>query len=228
MTAHSVTVVIPVFNDTQEIRSVVTAILLQGPYRIIVVDDGSLLPVAPLLDGLPVTCLRHQVNLGQGAALQTGFNLALQQGAAVVVSFDADGQHDANDLPRLLEPLVAGRAAVALGSRFLAYQPNDVPRVRRWVLKTARFVNFLFCGMLLSDAHNGLRAFTKAALEKILITENRMGHASEILFEIRRHQLPFEEVPVTIYYTPYARNKGQSSGDSIKVLFDLVLLKFFR
>lgn len=220
--------VVPVYNDTQEIGRVVQAILAEGPFWVIVVDDGSNEGIAPHLHGLPVTLLRHQVNLGQGAALQTGFDQALLQGADIVVSFDGDGQHDAQDLPALLEPLVAGRVSVVLGSRFIGQQDNNVPHVRRWVLKAARLINFLFCGILLSDAHNGLRAFSRAALERIRITENRMGHASEILFEIKKHRLLYEEAPVTVHYTNYSRGKGQSSRDSIKVLFDLVLLKFFR
>jgi glycosyltransferase involved in cell wall biosynthesis len=227
-THKKISIIIPVFNDTQTIRQVVEELLLQTSFQVIIIDDGSVVPVSSSLQGLPVVCLRHRVNLGQGAALQTGFKYALQLQSDIVITFDADGQHAAGDLPALIQPIISQEAAVALGSRFMPESNSAVPFSRNMVLKAGRFVNYLLCGILLSDAHNGLRAFSRPALEKIVITENRMAHASEILFEIGRHKLPYKEVPVKVHYTDYSRQKGQSSWDGIKVLFDLVLHKLFR
>jgi hypothetical protein len=100
--------------------------------------------------------------------------------------------------------------------------------MKKVVLHTARLINYIFSGLLLSDAHNGLRAFNATALQKITITENRMAHASEILFEIKKHKLRFKEVPVTISYTAYSKKKGQSIWDSVRILFDLILHKLFK
>jgi glycosyltransferase involved in cell wall biosynthesis len=197
-------------------------------YQVIVVDDGSDVLVKKTIGHLPVTILRHRVNLGQGAALQTAFNYAKKKNAQVVITFDADGQHQVSDIPALLAPILQQKADIVLGSRFLHEGSAPIGFSKKMVLQIARFVNFLLSGVLLSDAHNGLRALNRQALSKIELTENRMAHASEILFETKRHQLQYCEVPVHISYTEYSKQKGQSAWDSIKILFDLVLHKLFR
>ncbi|HMO33065.1 MAG TPA: glycosyltransferase family 2 protein [Lacibacter sp.] len=223
----SVYVIIPCYNEDPAVLRATLQNVLQEGYRLVLVDDGSVRPPAAACDGLPVHLLRHPVNLGQGAALQTGMDYALQQGAAWLVHFDADGQHRAADIAALLQPLEEGRADVALGSRFLGKQSNGVPLLKRVLIFAARYVNYLFTGILLTDAHNGLRAFGRTAAEKIRITENRMAHASELLFLVKKHRLRYCEVPVTVMYTPYARNKGQSAWNSIRIFFDLLLHKLF-
>jgi len=228
ITHKKVVVVIPVFNDTATIRQVVDELLHQTSFTVVVVDDGSSAPISSYLSGLPVICLRHRVNLGQGAALQTGFTYALRLQPDIVVSFDADGQHSVKDLDTIIQPIIRQEAAVVLGSRFMPANESQIPFSRRIVLKVARFINYLLSGILLSDAHNGLRAFSGQAVEKIVITENRMAHASEILFEVSRHKLRYKEVSVNIAYTDYSRQKGQRARDSIKVLFDLILHKLFK
>jgi glycosyltransferase involved in cell wall biosynthesis len=220
-------IIIPVFNDIQTIRQVVLELLTQTPYQVIIVDDGSAVSVRDHLKGLQVICLRHKINLGQGAALQTGFDYALTLQPDIIITFDADGQHTVTDLPAVILPIVNKEAEVVMGSRFMDNN-SKITFSRSLVLKGGRIVNYLLCGILLSDAHNGLRAFSRLAIEKIVITENRMAHATEILFEISRHKLRYKEVPVNIHYTEYSRQKGQSAWDSIKVLFDLVLHKLFR
>lgn len=221
-----VAVIVPAFNESATIRSVLLS-LLRLPVPVIVVDDHSEPALYPLISDLPVSYLYHRVNLGQGAALQTGIEYALGKNVSTVVTFDADGQHDAGDITLLIDPILRDEADVVLGSRFLASASN-ISLPRKMILQMARLVNFLFSGLLLTDAHNGLRAFNREALNKICITENRMAHASEILFEIKRHKLRWMEVPVHIHYSDYSRNKGQSPWESIKILFDLVLHKLFK
>jgi polyprenyl-phospho-N-acetylgalactosaminyl synthase len=223
----TIMVIIPVYNEGAVIRATVES-LLKKMISVIVVDDGSAEPIAQKLIDLPVTIIRHRVNLGQGAALQTGFNYALKKGASIVITFDADGQHTAADIEQLIAPILNNEADIVLGSRFLPGANTPVPLIRKILLQIACYINYLFSGLLLSDAHNGLRAFNIKALEKITITENRMAHASEILFELKKHRLVFKEIPVQIMYTSYSRQKGQNIGDSIKVLFDLVLHKLFK
>lgn len=92
----------------------------------------------------------------------------------------------------------------------------------------ARYVNFLFTGLLLSDAHNGFRALNRKAAELIRIKENRMAHASEILILVKKHKLRLKEVAVEVRYTEYSKAKGQSGWNSIRILFDLLLHKLLR
>ena len=223
----NIVAVIPAYNEGAVIRNVIAA-LLKVITTVIVVDDGSAEPVINRLHGLPVISLRHKANLGQGAALQTGLTYALQLNPDIVITFDADGQHSVEDVESLIQPILSNRADVVLGSRFLPDSKSKVPLSRKGILQLARIINFMLSGVWLSDAHNGLRALNKTALEKINLTENRMAHASEFLFEIKKHNLRFAEVPVHIHYTQYSRQKGQSGSDSIKVLFDLVLYKLFK
>ena len=217
-------VVIPSYNEGTALKDVVASVLACG-YDVVVVDDGSAVPAARQLDGLKCHCLRHALNLGQGAALQTGMALAKRHGADAVVNFDADGQHDVADIPRFLTELEKG-ADVVLGSRFIrAEDEAAVPAGRRMMLRLARVINGLFTGLWLTDAHNGFRALNRKALEVIDLRENRMAHATEILSQIRRHGLAYKEIPVTVRYTDYSRAKGQRWMNSLDILLDLLLDK---
>ena len=150
------------------------------------------------------------------------------QGAQYLVTFDADGQHAATDIPALLFPLQNNDADITLASRFLKPGHHNAPLLKKILLNVARLVNYFFTGLYLSDAHNGLRAMTRHAAENIVIRENRMAHATEILFAIKKHKLKFREVPATVLYTEYSKNKGQSVFNSIRIFFDLVLHKIFE
>ena len=218
-------VVIPAWNEHAAIRQVVQD-LIPYHYRLVIVDDGSSPPLFNELKELPVYYLRHRINLGQGAAIRTGIGFALENAADYIVSFDADGQHLAGDIEQLIAALQD--ADMALGSRFLPGAGHNMTTGRKWLLRMARLVNFLFTGRLLSDAHNGLRAMTRSAAEKIRLTQNGMAHATEIISAARRAGLRITEVPVTIKYTEYSRNKGQTASDSFRILFDLFLSKFSR
>jgi len=220
-------VVIPVYNEGPVIREVIQSLLSNKFISIIVVDDGSQRRVRNLIADLPVTLLTHRANLGQGAALQTGFEFAKQLSPDIVITFDADGQHDVKDIFPLVTAILKNETDIVFGSRFLGKRTN-IPFTKVLLLKIATIINFFFSGLLLTDAHNGLRAFGKLALNKINLVENRMAHASEILFQVKIHKLRYMEVPVHIHYTDYAHKKGQSVIDSIKILFDLVLHKLFK
>lgn len=226
MNPAEVFVIIPAYNEQEVLRQTVVSLLDFG-YTVVVVDDGSVVPQQQTLAALPVKVLRHRMNLGQGAALQTGMEYALQHHAAYLVHFDADGQHRPVDVAALLQPLQEGLCDVTLGSRFLNKE-SAVPFVKRWLIFAGRVLHLLFTGLWLTDAHNGLRAFTRQAATHIRITENRMAHASEILFLIQQHGLRFREVPVVITYSDYSRNKGQSAWNSIRIFFDLLLHKLFQ
>jgi glycosyltransferase involved in cell wall biosynthesis len=220
-------VLIPAYNEDQMIRSVIEELLPYG-YSLVVIDDGSLPGLYPLLKGVPVYFLRHRVNLGQGASLQTGMEFALSRQAQYIVTFDADGQHDAADIGRLLQVLADGKADIVLGSRFKPGASRNVPLLRKMLLQSARYLNYIFTGLLLTDAHNGLRAMTGRAAGKIRIRENGMSHATEFLSQIKKKRLRYAELPVSVRYSDYSKQKGQTVWDGFRIFFDLILNKIFR
>jgi polyprenyl-phospho-N-acetylgalactosaminyl synthase len=227
MRRNIVFIVIPTYNEDSVLRCTVSDLLVE--YSVIVVDDGSATPARTYLEGLEVFCVRHDVNLGQGAALQTGTEFALSLNAQIIVHFDADGQHSAASVNHLIQPILDGKADVVLGSRFLdAGDRHGVPFTKRVLLKTGVFVSWAFTGIWLSDAHNGLRALSRTAAQQIKLTENGFAHATEILYRLRRSNLAYCEVPVPIRYTEYSKRKGQSVFNSFNILIDLLLSKLFR
>lgn len=213
-------VVVAAYNEARVIGEVVRD-LVDGGWRVVVVDDGSDDATAEIARTCGATVLRHVFNLGQGAALQTGVDYALQQNAAVVVTFDADGQHRVEDLPALVQALEG--ADVALGSRALG-EAQGATRSRRLLLRLATVVSNKLSGLKLSDAHCGLRAFRSDTIRQLRIRQPRMAHASEILSLLKQSGARITEVPVSIRYTEYSRRKGQSGMQAIRILFD----HFFR
>jgi glycosyltransferase involved in cell wall biosynthesis len=221
-------VAVAAYNEGRVIRSVLRPLVALG-YSVVVVDDGSTDNTWRQLKGIGVHRLRHPFNLGQGAALQTAVSYALEQGAQYIVHFDADGQHSLEDLPGLLAPLLAGRADVALGSRFLRKEDRQaVPPSRRLLLKGAVVVNCLLTGLWLSDAHNGARALSRRAAQLIVLRENGFAHATEILQQIRSLGLRFAERPTRIRYTEYSLMKGQRIWHAFDVFVDLLIRRVLR
>jgi polyprenyl-phospho-N-acetylgalactosaminyl synthase len=193
-------VVIAAYNEAPAIGRVLAG-LATLPYRIVVVDDGSADETAEVAARAGAEVLRHPINLGQGAALQTGIDYALLRGASHLVTFDADGQHRAEDAAALLAALAAHNADYALGSRFRG-AAVDLPPLRRLLLHAATSFTRFATGLNVTDAHNGLRAMTRRGAEHIRLRQNRMAHASEILHQIAASRLAYVEVPVTIQYSP--------------------------
>lgn len=220
-----VAAVVAAFNEAAKLGEVLDG--LRGAVDfLVVVDDGSRDDTHAVAVAHGAHALRHPINLGQGAALATGIHHALAEGAAAIVTFDADGQHDPADIPALLAALGAG-ADVALGSRFLGTTEGLPPR-RRLVLRAAVLFTRATTGLALTDAHNGLRALSRRAAATIRIRQNRMAHASEILEEIARHRLRFAEVPVRVRYTDYSLAKGQRLSGGFEILLDLLKQRLFR
>ena len=219
-------VIVPVFNEITVLDETLSK-LLACNYKIIVVDDGSTDGIEKIIKNYPLLFLRHRLNLGQGAALQTGMVAAKFLDADIVVHFDADGQHDVSEIEKLIEPLKQGQYDVVFGSRFLKNEDKQsLPFGKKIILQAARYINWMLYGILLSDAHNGFRAMNRNALGKIVITQQRMAHASQILQLVKEHKLRYKEVPVAIHYTKYSRRKGQSIFNSVNIIFDLIFKKF--
>lgn len=192
--------------------------------NIVVVDDGSGDGTGEAAWRSGATLVTHPINLGQGAALRTGMDYALARGARYIVTFDADGQHRAEDAATMVRRLAESGADVALGSRFLGSAEN-MPSARRLLLRAATVFTRATTGLQVTDAHNGLRAFTADAARRIRIRQNRMAHASEILEEIARQELAYIEVPMVVAYTEYSLSKGQTGFGAFNVLLDLLLAR---
>lgn len=218
-------VVVPAYNEASVIAAVISD-LRKHVQQIIVVDDCSRDDTPAIARAAGAVVLRHSINRGQGAAIQTGLEFALRKGAQTIVTFDADGQHDADDLPLMLAPLRDGQADFVLGSRFMG--KSDVPPLRRLLLRFAVLFTRLTSGLRVSDAHNGLRAFSRRGAQAIHIRLDRMAHASEIMDQIRASALPYTEVPVRVRYTEYTRRKGQRGVHAIRVAFDYLFGRWVR
>ena len=211
--------VIPLYNEATVVREVISQARETFPY-IVVVDDGSKDDSARQAAAAGAIVVRHPVNLGQGAALQTGFSYILEKtNANYVVTFDADGQHSTTDAAAMVAAAREEELAVILGSRFLQ-GPSPVGRLKRLVLRTAAAVSSRTSGMHLTDAHNGLRVIRRDVLVQLNLKQNRMAHASEIIRKIGATGLPWREFPVHIVYTDYSRSKGQSLWNSVNILVD--------
>ena len=220
-------IIIPALNEAKTIGRVVGE-LKKDNYKVVVVNDGSSDATTQVAESAGAIVLHHLVNRGQGAALKTGIIYALRNEADILVTFDADGQHNAADIPKLLEPLFEHKAEVTLGSRFSHGSPTGMPFLRKLVLKTAVVFTRLVSGLDVTDTHNGLRAFSRGAIEQIKINQDQMAHASEILDEIHKNKIKFLEVPITINYSDYSIAKGQSSFDFAKILFRYIMGRLMR
>jgi glycosyltransferase involved in cell wall biosynthesis len=216
-------VVVPVYNEAAVITEVVVA-LRHAFDHVVCVDDGSVDRSVQLAAAAGATVLAHPVNLGQGAALQTGLDYALGTDAHYVITFDSDGQHHVDDALRLLEAARTSDVDIVLGSRFLG-SDHHVPSLRLLVLRAAVRFTRLTSGLRLSDAHNGLRVLTRDAAAMVDLHQAGMAHASELIGLVARHRLRYCEVPMTVAYTEYSRAKGQSSLNAVNIVVDLLLAR---
>jgi len=221
--ANGVFVVVGAYNEATVIKNTLRE-LLAAYSQVVVVDDGSTDDTYRVLSGLPIHLLQHPVNRGQGAALQTGVTYALSEGANIIVTFDADGQHCVVDIPKLIAPILDGRADVVLGSRFLG-TTERMPFTRRLTLHLGVLFTRIVSRIYVTDAHNGLRAFGRPAAAQLALSMDRMAHASEIMDQIRENAWRYCEVPVTIRYTDYSMAKSPSSWSAIRVATQVLLEK---
>jgi glycosyltransferase involved in cell wall biosynthesis len=219
---EDVWVVIPVFNEEKVIAGVIDEVLSTFP-NVVCVDDGSADDSAAEIAGTGAHLVRHPINMGQGAALQTGVAYALARtGSQYFVTFDADGQHRVADVVPMLASARSGAADVVLGSRFMAASDTtSIPLIKRLLLPLIAMLSPTARRLRLTDAHNGLRLFGRPAAEDLRITQNGMAHASEIVGWLARSRWKVAESPVTVVYSEYSRAKGQSLINGVNILFDI-------
>lgn len=226
MKTRGIIVVIAAYNEEKKLKRVVDDVSKYCDL-VVVVDDGSRDRTSGVVKNKKAVVLRHGINLGQGAALQTGFDFVKKKyNPRVVVTYDADGQFEAKEIPKIVKPVLDNKVDVVLGSRFLGKTIN-MSSIRKYVLKLGILFTWFFSEIKLTDTHNGFRALSKKALESIEITQNRMAHASEIIDQVKKAGLRYKEVPVTVKYDDYSMKKGQGSMNSIKIALDLVTNKLY-
>lgn len=226
MNNKNIFIVIPAYNEAKVIVNVISEIK-KNYSNIIVIDDCSNDSTYEAAKSTGIYVVKHIINRGQGAALQTGITYSLKQGADVIVTFDADGQHDPNDIKKMIEPIINEKCDITLGSRFLDGRIN-IPYTRKIVLKLAVIFTKLVSRISVTDTHNGFRALSRVAAEKIEIKQDRMSHASEILDQIPKLKIKYMEIPIEIKYTEYSIQKGQSSMNAIRIAWDFIKNKVIK
>lgn len=220
--------VIPVYNEAQVVREVIERVREQYE-AVVCVNDCSTDDSAAEVAATGAYLINHPINMGQGAALQTGFEFVRSlPGIKYVVTFDADGQHRLEDVAAMLATIQEKDTDLVLGSRFLGTEAVDMPAIKRVILKMAIAFSNLTSGVKLTDTHNGLRVMKRRVADEIHLTMPGMAHASEFLDVIKTHGYTVTEMPVQIIYTDYSRSKGQSIINAVNIAFDMLLRKAGR
>ena len=217
-------IVIPAFNESGSIGKVIEDLFYYGYENIVVVDDASADKTSETVKTFNVFLIRHPVNMGPGAAIKTGIDFALFDGADIIVTFDADGQHLAKDIYNLVQPIILNESEITLGNRFLN-ETSKVPIFKKIILKAGALLMFLMYGILSSDSHNGLKAMSRSAALKINIRSNGWEYCSEVIEEIMLQKIKYREIPVTVKYTDYSIKKGQKIYNSFHI-FSKMFIKW--
>lgn len=213
-------VVIPMYNEATVVGQVIEGLLGSFP-NVVCVDDGSRDGSVVVARNAGAVVVEHPVNLGQGAALQTGIAYALQDPQTdSIVTFDADGQHRVQDAVAMVTRLRTESLDAVLGSRFLDSR-TELTAMKRIVLRVAALQMKLSTGLDLTDAHNGLRVLGRDIAGRISLSQNRMAHASELVHQLATLKVRYVEHPVHIIYTDYSKAKGQSLLNSVNIVADL-------
>ncbi|WP_018603583.1 glycosyltransferase family 2 protein [Mycobacterium sp. 155] len=222
MRYHDVWIVIPAFNEATIIGDVISDVRSVFP-NVVCVDDGSRDDTAAAALRAGAHVVPHPVNLGQGAAIQTGVEYARSRpGARVFATFDADGQHQVKDVIRMIDRLDTDDVDLVVGTRF-AGVVTQTPPLKRIILRAAAALSPQSRALGLTDAHNGLRVFDKKVADELNLTMNGMSHAGEFIAMAHEKHWRVAEEPVEILYTDYSKSKGQPLLNGVNIVFDGLL-----
>lgn len=213
-------IVIPAFNEAAVIGEVVADVRCVFD-NVVCVDDGSSDDTGEIARRAGAHLVRHPINLGQGAAIQTGVEYARKQpGAQVFATFDGDGQHRVKDLAAMVDRLCSEDVDVVIGTRFGAAVGARPPFLKRLVLQTAARLSRRGRRLGLTDTNNGLRVFNKKVADGLDITMSGMSHANEFIMLIAENHWRVVEQPVEVLYTDYSKSKGQPLLNGVNIIFD--------
>ncbi|OGD56656.1 hypothetical protein A2V71_03500 [Candidatus Berkelbacteria bacterium RBG_13_40_8] len=222
-------ILIPAYNEEKMLGKVLKTLPKKLPgikrKEIIVIDDGSSDNTNKIACALDVTVICHYLNRGLGGALGTGFEYAKENDFDVLLTFDADGQHNPADIASVIRPIVLKKADVVVGSRLK--NKRGMPWYRRIGIFGLNLITLALFWVWTTDSQSGLRAFSKKAIKEIEIKSNRMEVSSEFFNEIQSHNLKFFEVPITSIYTRYSLSKGQKNVNVFRILSKLIYRRFF-
>lgn len=215
-------IVIPAYNEGTVIREVIREVQNAGYQDIIIVDDGSQDDTFELAKTTGVTVLKHRLNRGKGAATKTGIEAAKILGADIIVTMDGDGQHNPEDIERLIAPIKKNHCDVVLGTRLK--NPTGMPWYKIIANKIGNLVTWYFYGLYVSDSQSGFRAYSHHAAELINTKTDRYEYDSEVIKEIYLYKLKYVEIPIEVRYTAYSMGKVQKQGfgNGLKTLYKII------
>jgi len=209
-------IIIPAKDEAERIGKVILSAQACGFPHIVVVDDGSRDKTADVVQRCGATLVKHRINLGPGAATQTGIKYAILQGAINIVTIDADQQHFPEDIKGLVEKLEADNLDIVLGSRFL--MNNSIPYSRLAFNKVANMVSRLATGIRVTDSQSGMKAFTAEFAKKSELQFNGFEFCVEMLRNIKVHKARYAEMPIRVMYSKETMEKGQSFMVGVRML----------
>lgn len=220
-------VILPAYNEATRIQPVIEEIARKG-YKMVIVNDGSsdntleVIKESQRRYPKSIYIYSHIINRGVGVAMQTGFDAVLRYDPKYIVNMDSDGQHSVDDLEKVLEPLVTGRAQAVIGVRPL----KDMPLSRNFANVVMNLLTKIFYKVDVSDSQTGFRAITIEALRKININARGYLISSEFIREVNDNKIPFEEVPIETIYTPETQAKGTNVTEAFKILVQMIKHQF--
>ena len=215
--------IVPAYNEEKTIAKVMEDLMKMG-FEVVVVDDGSKDNTYNIASNIiqennhGFIC-KHLLNRGLGAALRTGIEASLMEDPDVIVTFDADGQHDPQDILNVSKPIINGDADVVVGKRNF----REMPLSKKLGNQIMNLITLIFYGIKVNDSQSGLRAFNRKAAESIMINARDYGVSSEIVGEVKRHNLKFKEVTIKTIYTEYSMTKGTNLSEGLKILTKLIM-----
>ena len=217
-------VVVPAYNEEKTVSPIIEGIVEEG-YNVVLVNDGSkdntlnLVTLSKRKYPDKIFVVSHMINRGLGAALKTGMTVALNKGAKFILTFDADGQHEIQDIAKVVKPLQDGEADACIGARPL----KDMPLSKSFANWVMNFLTLVFYGCNVRDSQGGLRAFTANTASQINVVSSGYGVSSEFIKEISDKGLRLSEVTITTIYTPETQSKGTDAIVGLKILFKMIL-----
>tara|TARA_B100001063_G_scaffold198983_1_gene191682 strand:+ start:844 stop:1536 length:693 start_codon:yes stop_codon:yes gene_type:complete len=230
MTKNDISIVIPVYNESIVVKNVIEELRKKRPYdNIIAVNDGSSDNSLEILLSInDIYVLSHDINLGQGAALQTGIEMARKLDSKYVVTFDSDGQHSVDDIEKFYNEIESKNLDIVIGSRFLKGSNSNITTFKRFFLKLSTLFTLMVSQIKLTDSHNGFRIINIKNNPNFEIRHNGMSHASEIVDLIKILKMKYAEKECTILYTDYSKEKGQSLWNSINIVLEIFIQRLTK
>lgn len=224
----NIIICIPAFNEEKNIESIIVK-AKNYANEVIVYDDGSTDKTSEVSSKSGAHVIRSPRNRGYGRALSSLFSAAISRNASIVITLDSDGQHDPEQIPLLLAPLLNDEADIVIGSRFLNPEGiQNIPLYRNIGIRAITKVTRVACYKNITDSQSGFRAYNLVALSKLKLSENGMAISTEILLKADQHNLRIVEVPVTIRYDVDKGSTHHPIMHGFKVLEHIIQFISFR